>query len=443
MRGRVLVVLMALAATGVGCEIIAGLHDHCAPLDCGDAAPDVAFESTTNASYSFTAAPSSVVVEPAGAAAAVSITLTRTAGFAEAIALSLVNAPPGVSGSAIIPGNQSTGTLNVFADATAKKGDLAQATISAQSTPSNIAATQPLLVRVGHVLLVASASTTFVVPQDVHNATITAWGAGGGGGMPTNVGAEQGAAGGAGGFAEATFALTPGTTLDVIVGAPGVAGTSASYYGQGGSGGGFSGVEIGAALVDAGVDAASDAGDAGTSYLLIAGGGAGGGGGFYYLTTPSLSGPGKVGGAGSGGTGTDGSSATGGGNGGTPTAGGATGTTCFGGSAGTFLQGGSGNKGPIGGLPGGGNGGSQGGGGGGGGYYGGGAGGSASPTCSGGNGGGGGGGHVDATGTSVATLAGTGATPPSTNHKYYVNNVATGGAATTSGGVGHVVISVP
>ena len=433
---------IAAASAAVGCELVAGLQDRSLCQNgCADVAEAAPFEATTNPDFTLAISPANIIVEPSGPGIPVAITLTRIGGFSEAVAISLANVPSGVSGSAIIPGNASTGTLNVFADQTAVVGQVNSVTVAAQSTPSGILATQPLTIRVGHVLLAAKGSTTFVVPSDVQNATIAAWGAGGGGGGTTTNGNEQGGAGGAGGFAEGTFAVTPGETLRVIVAAPGAGGNNSSAVGFGGGGGGYSAVlrDLG----DGGVDAS--AGDAGSPYLIVAGGGGGGGGGFYYATTTAYSGPGKAGGAGSGANGANGLNNTGGGKGGTTTAGGAGGTSCGVSGAGGFLQGGNAGIGRSdGGLPGGGYGNSTAGGGGGGGYYGGGSGGGyAIGTCLGGNGGGGGAGQVDATGTNATTTAGTGATAPSTNHKYYLSGVAMGGGAATAGGPGHVVIYAP
>jgi hypothetical protein len=442
---RAIFVVGSLVAVGAGCELIAGLHDHepsCA--SCVDAPADTPFEPITNADYSFTVSPPNVVIEPGGAGVPVAITVTRVGGFAEAIAISLVNGPAGVSGSAIIPGNQSTGTLNVFADNTAVPGQVTLATVAAQSTQTNVAATQPLGIRIGHLLLSATASTTFVVPQDVQSATVTAWGAGGGGGGATSNNTAAGGSGGAGGFAEATFTLTPGTTLYVLVGTEGGAGLAQSTAaGRGGGGGGFSAVTVVPSGADAGADASADAGA--VQYFLVAGGGGGGGGGYYYSAT--YTGPGKVGGAGAGDTGSDGQGNMSG-KGGTPDAGGATGGNCTKGTAGAYLQGGNGGGSKLnvtdGGVPGGGSGASTGGAGGGGGYYGGGGGsGSSAPTCLGGGGGGGGGGHVDPSGTGASTGVGAGTTPPNTNHKYYAGNAGLGGQPGSAGNPGLVVLSIP
>jgi hypothetical protein len=436
------VALAFCAALVMGCGLIAGLEDRALIVDAG--APDVPFDAVTNPNFTLALNPTNIVVEPNGPGVPVDITVTRKGGFSEAIAVSLSNPPTGISGSAIIPGNASTGTLNVFANQNAALGQVFQATVMAQGTPSGVSATQALVIRVGHLVLATNQPGPFVVPADVKTATIAVWGAGGGGGVTAQ--AYPGGAGGAGGFAEATFPLTPGETLNLLVATGGAAGVVGSAtQGGGGSGGGYSGVVRGP-LGDGGVDASLDAGDAGapSPYLIVAGGGGGGGGGFYYPPQPPFSGPGKIGGDGSGADGTNGVGASSG-KGATVSAGGAAGTGCGAPTAGTALQGGNASSanGDAG-VPGGGRGGSSTGAGGGGGFFGGGAGGTSTPGgCPGGGGGGGGSGHVDATGTKVTASAGTGVTPPSTTHKFYAPGVGTGGTTAAAGGGGRIVIYIP
>ena len=443
-RSRVALALALGAALVMGCELVAGLEDRALVTDAGSV-PDAPFDAVTNASFTLAVSPPTIVVEPNGPGVPVDITIKRVGGFSEAIAVSLSNPPAGISGSAIIPGNSSTGTLNVFANQNTTVGQVFQATVLAQGTPSGVAATQPLVIRVGHVVLATDQPATFVVPPDMKTATIAVWGGGGGGGGTTTTGNMAGGTGGAGGFAEATFSVTPGESFNLLVatgGAGAIGGVPTT--GTGGSGGGYSAV-VRSGLGDGGVDASPDSGDAGalSPYLIVAGGGGGGGGGFYYTINPALSGPGKVGGDGSGANGTDGVAATSG-RGATTTAGGAGGTGCGAPPAGTSLQGASalGANGDAG-VPGGGRGGTLAGAGGGGGFYGGGAGGGASTMCPGGGAGGGGAGHVEAGATAITVSAGVGVTPPSTSHKYYAPGVGTGGAAKTGGGGGRIVIYVP
>lgn len=289
----------------------------------------------------------------------------------------------------------------------------------------------------------SATSTTFSVPAGVTSLTVKAWGAGGGGGAGVNS-SGVGGNGGGGGYAKSVITVTPGETLDVLVGS---GGAKAGGNRQGGDGGGYSSVSRGA------------------TFLLQAGGGGGGGG-----SEGTSSGNGGNGGAGGGTSGIAGSnggntSSGGGGGGGTTSAGGTAGTTGTGGAAGSSGaanvggDGGastgtcnasvSGNRGGAGGQGGGGDGGNdtsscEGGGGGGGGRFGGGGGGSVNSNNRGA--GGGGGGSSLLTGTSQVNTAGSGATPGN-NGDSQNNNAGNGGTgATTSGAAsngadGGVVIS--
>jgi hypothetical protein len=118
---------------------------------------------------------------------------------------------------------------------------------------------------------VFTATGTFTVPPGIFVVKARAWGGGGGGGGAANSGAA-GCGGGAGAYREGAFAVTPGQTIAVTIGAGGAGGTSAG--GNGGNGGTTS---FGA--------------------LLTAGGGAGG-----FGSTSGLPAPGGTGGTGSGGS---------------------------------------------------------------------------------------------------------------------------------------------
>lgn len=245
---------------------------------------------------------------------------------------------------------------------------------------------------------------TFVVPAGVTVLRVQGWGAGGG--SSETVGSSFYATGGGGGYAQCDIAVTPGESLRIYVGQPGQFGPG-NYYGQGGSGGGYSGVFRG------------------TTPLMIAGGG----GGTAYISGYTSS---FTAGHGGGSTGGDGESITvsstayTGGRGGTQTEGGASVCTtrstggpwsCSG--AGGYLQGGIGGSlgttGQLaGGAPGGGTGGGYttvgtprngGGGGGGGGYYGG-SGGSGSRNDDQTRAASGGGGSCYVTGTNTTMLQG-------------------------------------
>jgi len=221
----------------------------------------------------------------------------------------------------------------------------------------------------------------FVVPPCVTSLSVTVAGADGGGAL-----------GGNGAIVTATFAVTPGQTIGMIVG------------GSGGSpGGGYNGGGSGYASTDGNTSYNSSSGGGatnltinGVNYIIAAGGGGAGGGSGIV-----------AGGAGGCATGVTGSSTFGGGaTGGTQVSGGIGGTpwaaTPPGGQNGSLGQGGNG------GLWG-----TASGGGGGGGYYGGGGGGN-DGCCTGANGGGGGGG-----GSSLVP-AGAGCTQGSNNGPGYV-----------------------
>ncbi len=484
-RWLIVVGLPLLSATG--CEVMAGLEDRelaaeadAALVDASVAdAPADARPDSLPAKPGFTLSvkQESVVLEPNGAPAQLEVTIARQNGFTDAVAVLLGNPPAGVTGSGVITANASTAIINVYAGPSAVTGKVTPVDVLAVATPSGVSVTKTINVRVGHLLLLADVSTTFVVPADVTVATILAWGGGGGGGA-TAAGGFLGGAGGAGGYGEGTFVLTPNQTLAIKVATGGGGGTQANAnLGGGGAGGGYSVVSIGQAQagdagadasvdasVDAGVDAADasqpsdaglDAGDGGSAdpYLLVVGGGAGGSGGYYYPTL-SYASQGRAGGNGSGGNGTDGVTNFSG-KGGSGVAAGAGGTSCLigaNGVAGSSLLGASADS-PVSlaGTPGGGRGGSTGGGGGGGGFFGGGGGARAAgfPFCSvaGGGGGGGGSGHLAAVATKVLTLAGSGVTPPNNVSKYFANGISAGGVGGGgtggAGGPGRVVIYIP
>ncbi len=200
---------------------------------------------------------------------------------------------------------------------------------------------------------------TFTVPSGVISITITAFGAGGG----TTPGSDAG--GGAG--ETGTFAVTPGTTLDVLVGQagdPGSGGGGSFVYSAttpppadpmvaAGGGGGSSLQEDG--VSDGGNGSTSTSGSDGSN-----GGGSGGIGGG--------GGSGSSGGGGGGynsGTGGDGTSGSGAGGGQSALNGAATGGVGSGGGGGEVRFGGGGGGGGYSG----GGGGASGGGGGGGGSY--------------------------------------------------------------------------
>lgn len=149
---------------------------------------------------------------------------------------------------------------------------------------------------------------SFVVPADVYQLSAVAIGGGGGGGGWGNAANEAGGGGGGGALAYATFAVTPGETLAVNIGAAGTAGGGGN---NGGTGGTSSVQRGGTNLVAAGGGQGGRGGDAGgvaggTGGTVITGTGfPGGQGGTNGPTTPipAAGGGGAGGYTGAGGTG--------------------------------------------------------------------------------------------------------------------------------------------
>ncbi len=270
----------------------------------------------------------------------------------------------------------------------------------------------------------SAGNSTYHVPSGVSTITVKAWGGGGGGGAG-NGSTGSGGNGGGSGFAQADLTVSPGETLNVIVGSGGNAGGSNRNAGDGG---GFSAVQRS------------------STYLIQAGGGGGGGGG----NTSTSGGAGGPGGCGTSGTSCNGTAGTGGAGGGGSTSGGSAGSAGTGGHAGaagvanaggdaggsstscnTNITGTGDASGGYGGGGKGGNAGScEGGGGGGGGRFGGGGGGSAN-TSSNRTGGGGGGGSDLVTGANTTETAGSGTTQGNSSDGYN-NGAGKGGSGGTS-----------
>ena len=192
----------------------------------------------------------------------------------------------------------------------------------------------------------SGSAQTFTVPAGVSSVRVTMWGAGGGG--STAAGGNS-ANGGAGGFADGTVSVTPGTAMAVTVGQGGQNGGTGATYGRGGGGGNGANAGV-AGSSGGGMSALWNGGtefSAAAARLI-----AGGGGGSAFWTDVGSPVPG-------GGGGTNGGSSTGtGGRGGTQAAGGARGTpsagtvaaTCPAGTDGSALQGGTGCS-AVGGTP--------------------------------------------------------------------------------------------
>lgn len=256
------------------------------------------------------------------------------------------------------------------------------------------------------------ADQSFTIPAGIISIRIKAWGAGGGGGTDW---VGVGGPGGAGAYAEAILAVTPGEVLTIVVGKGGESGLNppADNGYMGGRGGGYSGIFRGAVAI-------------GNALLVAAGGGGG-------------SSNGNPGGAGGDIIGENGGGGAYAGSPGTQVAGGAggIGTCCWNPQPGDALCGGSalgagcGDAGYSGGGSGGPGSGNAAGGGGGAGYYGGGGGGY--------GGGSGGGGSSFVTGTSTVLEPGIGVTPGNVADPDR-SGAAVGGARATNGGDGIFIV---
>ena len=261
------------------------------------------------------------------------------------------------------------------------------------------------------------ADQTFVVPPGITSITVKMWGGGGGGG---NAGGwTYGYPGGGGGYTTATLAVTPGQILTLMAGGGGtngaIANTSQSY------GGGARSCNTGSDCRYGGQGGGRSAIRYNYTELITAGGGGGGG-------ATNSSNVLEQGGGGGGNSGVDGTSnnAAAGGKGGTQSAGGAGGTgSNANGSAGSMFAGGNPSSNAYGGA-------------GGGGYYGGGGGAYDANAYMGG--GGGGSGYIGGSGVSNgSTVAGSGTTPGNSNDSDR-GTAGTGGAASTNGNNGRIII---
>jgi gliding motility-associated-like protein len=253
---------------------------------------------------------------------------------------------------------------------------------------------------------------TFTVPSCVTSLTVKAWGAGGHkGGNDT----YNGASGGAGAFVQSTINVTPGQTLNIIVGGAGLIGQGCAGSAPGGQGGWGNNQISGGRGGNAGSNGCSGGGGGGgagtgiylgANALVVAGGGGGGSGG-------GLNSAGAVGGGG----GQNGFTVSGCNQGITNGSGNGNGTQ--GGDRGNNVDG-------------------AGGGGGGGGRNGG-SGGSAPTGCDCGGCGGGGGGNF-ASGTGNVITSGNGINAVNTGDIHYVAGVGRGGTSNQSPGNGFLVL---
>ena len=391
--------------------------------------------TSASGAFSLGVTPGMVFLDPGQQNVPLSVTVSRTGSFAAPVTVSINGLPSAVHANSLtLTASDSTGTVNLGADANAVAGAAGITVLGVAGTDS---ASIPIALFVTGVVqtLTAAGTVTFASPIPPL-VDFYAWGGGGAGGginpSSGNTTPFRGGAGGAGGLAAGRVATSAGASFAVKVATGG-----ALANGAGGSGGGYSVVARGATL-------------------LLVGPGGGGGGSGYAETNAS---DGTPGGAGGGATG-----ANGGGLGGTSNAGGAAdlcGSSCNGTapSAGSSLLGGAGgSEGPgmsmSGGSPGGGP--SivrlPSGGGGGGGWFGGGGGGfkivDPAYIIYHGDGGGGGSGHLDPSVTPIGAglFRGSGTNPPTP--AFYRPGVAVGGigaindnaTAATPGGPGCVVV---
>ena len=399
----------------VACSLLTNLGDLASGSDASTS--DVAVPTD---GFTIGLSPKHVVLDPGEKDVPVTITIVRAPAFTDGVTFKIQSDLSKIKfGTPVDIGTGNTTTFGVSLEPlTPSDGvDHELAVTGTSLDGKHSAGPVKLGVWIGSQLTPNDAGV-ITVPPFASQVDITAWGAGGGGGVYLDNQAI-GTNGGAGGYARAIFPIAPGSKLAVSIGTPGMAG---------GGGGGWSGVSD----EDGGVWLLAGGGGGGCSYNLNTGGGAGGAGG------------GATGAAGLG---------CGGGGGGSQVDGGAPGN-CRGviGKAGSAFTGGNASSSypPTDGKPGGGAGGGgccPGPGGGGGGYHGGGSG--AFQSQAGCGGGGGGSSYVRDGGADAKSSSGSGAVP-NTQDPSYKAPIAVGGNGGTSttqgvtnGGPGEVIVRVP
>ena len=415
------------------------------------------------------------------------VKVTNSSGLAATLAdqINVDNAPAWVTSAGSLGTHSNYATVNVTVSATDPEGDTVTYSVQSGSLPSGLSLNTSTGAITGTIGAVGSSTTvnftlratagsktadrafsfvqsgpgpnvftytgsaqTFSVPSGLTSLTAYIWAAGGGGGAHEDGSGSKGSGAGSGGYAKAVINLSGLTNLYLVVGQGGTSGqvSNSSVNVGGGNGGGLSGIFD---------DSNTGHGDA----ILIAGAGGGGSG-----DSNGQGGPGG-GGGGAENNGRDGiadariSQRTQG-LGGTTSAGGAAGNASNSSSythtnptAGSALQGGSSGSQASGqtlrssNYLGGGRAyiatnGNWMGGGGGSGYYGGGGG-----IC--GYAGGGGGGSGYAKGSVCSSVVGTNGSDgsgqsttaaPQNSSTYYASGVAQGGASSTNGGDGRIVL---
>ncbi len=166
----------------------------------------------------------------------------------------------------------------------------------------------------GQVEFTTPGTYQWVVPDGVESISAVVVGGGGGGACSRNgTGYGSGSGGGGGGLAYNTFAVTPGETLDIIVGSVGVNGLASSQ--SAGGAGGFSAIQRSSTdLVRANGGLGGNWATSGNGGAVVVGtGGSGGKGGVRGASFPEIGGGGGGAGgySGAGGEGGGGSDATG------------------------------------------------------------------------------------------------------------------------------------
>ncbi len=144
---------------------------------------------------------------------------------------------------------------------------------------------------------VFSSSGTFTVPAGVFNIFVRVWGAGGAGGTSSD-GNYPGGGGGGGGYGEGIYAVTPGASISVTIGAGGVGGPGGSTsvgtlltatggnLGEAGSAGGIGGGATGGTVAGAPLGLIGNSGSNGIYYGSPGGTVEGGNGGAAFGGQP-------------------------------------------------------------------------------------------------------------------------------------------------------------
>jgi hypothetical protein len=224
-------------------------------------------DAAPTSGYTLALEPGHITADP-GDTFSVTIGVTRN-GSAAPVTF-VVSPPLGIVVSQPAPAVADSSTLQVSIPSTGTVGDY---DVVVTGTANGIDQQVHLGVHVGSLLVLDTG--TFVAPTFVTAVTAKVWGAGGGAGGECYLNLTPGS-GGNGGFASATFAVSPGGSYRVVVGQ---GGGGSSNNCVGGGGGGYS------ALFDL---------DGGV--MLVAGAGGGGGAVSVYQNELGYGGAGAYGG---------------------------------------------------------------------------------------------------------------------------------------------------